>query len=162
MIIGLPTRLLNKDIDDKTFADIKIVEQILSATKEIISLDSLKGVFSPLAPDEYGYISSPQKVDKLFSFLSIEQRQKIKALFLNGQVKRIDIMRPRCIQFYLRSSPRNFFFTSSWQTLILTYNDSCVCSCQDNLSSEGEVKIEDLKNGWFKILAITKRRLPEC
>lgn len=162
MIIGIPTRLIDKTIDEKTFADIEAVQKFLSATKEKISLDSLKNVFSPLAPDEYGYISTPEEVEKLFSFLPVHQRQKIKDLFLKGQVKRIDIMRPRCIQFYIRASPRNPLFTSSWQTLVLTYNDSCVCSCQNNLTSEGEVQIEDLKNGWYKVLAITKRRLPEC
>ncbi|MDI3319269.1 hypothetical protein [Pinibacter soli] len=161
IVIGIPTRLIDKNIDEKTFNEIKIVQKILSATKDKISLDSMKGI-SPLAHDEYGYINTPQEVDKLFSFLPNDQRQKIKNLFANGQVKRIDIMRPRCIQFYIRSSPRNFFFTSSWQTLLLTYNDSCVCTCQDNLDADGEIKIEDLKEGWYKVLAITKRRLPEC
>jgi hypothetical protein len=90
VIIGIPTRLIDKGIDEKTFADIKVVQKTLSTTKDEISLDSLKGVFSPLAHDEYGYINTTQEVDNLFSFFSPDQRQSIKNLFINGEVKRID------------------------------------------------------------------------
>ena len=100
-LIGIPTRILNKNINEKTFDNIKGVQNILSATKEIISLDSLEA-FSPLAQDAYGYIISPEKVDELFSFLSVEQQQKIKSLFTNGQVKRINISyAPKMHSIYL-------------------------------------------------------------
>ena len=160
-LIGIPTCILNKNITVKTFDDIKTVQQILSATKERISLDSMEA-FSPLAHDVYGFISSPEKVDELFSFLSIEQRQKIKSLFTNGQVKRIDIMRPRCVRFTLKQSFKNYFVTSSYETLILVFNDNCTCKCEDMRIDEETVNKQDLGNGWYKVSIITKRTTPHA
>jgi hypothetical protein len=161
MIIGIPTRIVNNSINDKTFDSIKAVQQILSTTKEKISLDSIEA-FSPLAHDAYGYISSPEKVDELFSFLSVEQRQKIKHLFTNGQVKQIDIMRPRCVRFILKQSFENYFITSSYETLILVFNDSCKCNCQDMRMDEETVRNQDLGNGWYKVSIVTRRTAPHA
>jgi hypothetical protein len=161
MFIGIPTRIVNKSINDKTFDSIKGVQNILSTTKEKISLDSIEA-FSPLAHDAYGYISSPQKVDELFSFLPIDQRQRIKRLFTNRQVTQIDIMRPRCVRFILKQSFQNYFITSSYETLILVFNDSCKCNCQDMRMDEETISKQDLGNGWYKVSIVTRRTAPHA
>lgn len=162
MVVGLPTRVINTRISDETYDDIKGVQQILSSTKKEISLDSLAGVFSPLAPDEYGYIDSEEKVDKLFSFLPDDKRNEVKNVLKSGQVKNIDIMRPRCIRFTLATSFNNFFLTRSWETLDLIFNDSCVCNCQDQRMDEETISKEDLGKGWFKVSIITRRTRPHA
>ena len=162
MIVGVPSRLISKRIDDKTLKDIKTAQQILTATKKAISSDSLVGAFSPLAPDAYGYIDSEEKVDKLFPFLPEEKLKAVKKILTSGQVKNIDIMRPRCIRFRLATSFNNYFFTSSWETLDLVFNDSCVCNCQDQHIDEETISKEELGRGWFKISIITKRTRPHA
>jgi len=161
VFLGFSTHLRNTTIAQKTFADIQSVQQILTKNKDKILQDSTT-VFSPLAKnDAYGYMNA-NAIDSLFSFLTKTDREKIKSLFAKGQVIEIDIDRPKCIRFILRHSFNNYFLVNKWQTLILVYNDNCVCDCQTLVTDEETVSIDSLGNGWYKVISTIKRTPPHA
>jgi len=161
VVIGFPTSIGDTTIDKDTFTDIKSVQQILTTNKNKIPQDSTTA-FSPLAKkDVYGYINA-NAVDSLFSFLTNAEKEKIKSLFSKGQVIQIDIGRPKCIRFILKHSFNNYFLVNKWQTLILVYNDNCVCDCQTLVTDEKKVSVDSLGNGWYKVLSTTKRTPPHA
>lgn len=161
VVIGFPTSISDTTINKDTFADIKSVQQILTNNKDKIPQDSTT-VFSPLAKiDAYGYMNA-NAVDSLFSFLTNAEREKIKSLFSKGQVIQIDIDRPKCIRFILKHSFNNYFLVNKWQTLILVYNDNCVCDCQTLVTDEETVSVDSLGKGWYKVLSTIKRTPPHA
>jgi hypothetical protein len=159
--IGVPTSINDTTIDKDIFTDIKSVQQILTTNKDKIPQDSTT-VFSPLAKkDVYGYMNG-NAVDSLFSFLTNAEKEKIKSLFSKRQVIQIDIGRPRCIRFILKHSFNNYFLVNKWQTLILVYNDNCVCDCQTLVTDEETVSVDSLGNGWYKVIKTIKRTPPHA
>jgi hypothetical protein len=162
VLIGIPTRVINKEIDESTFEKIKIAQRILSSVKDSIEIKNDLKAFSPLADDAYGYIDTQEKVDKLFPSLSNEHRFTIKALFSNHWIIKIDIMRPSCIRFTLKESYKNYFLTRSYETLLLIFNDSCKCDCQNQSFDDATVTSKYLGNGWHKTSIVTNRTAPHA
>jgi hypothetical protein len=161
VVIGFPTSIDDTTINEATLADIKSVQQILTNNRDKIPQDSTT-VFSPLAKiDAYGYMNA-NAIDSLFSFLTNSDREKIKSLFSKGEVIQIDIDRPKCIRFILKYSFNNYFLVNKWQTLVLVYNDNCVCDCQTLVTDEETVSVEKLGNGWYKVLSTIKRTPPHA
>ena len=159
---GIPSRLITKNIDADRLIRIQDANKILIAAKAKIPRDTIGG-FSPMIPDDYGFIRSPEQVDRLSSFLSDEDRNRIKLLFIDGILSEICMNYDGCIRYTIKTSLSNYFINSSWETLYLVYNEQPQCHCED-WSSDGDKQPakQSLGGGWLRVDVVTERRPIHC
>lgn len=160
--IGIPSRLINKNISQENLTRIKEVNKILMTTRKFVKADSLKDIGS-LLPDAYNFVQSPEQIDKLFYFLKRNEKQKIKDLITEGIVMNISLNDPECIEYEIKTSRMNYFLNSSWETLYIIF-DHLGSSSRAEKSSDSEYERTpiDLGQHWFKITEIEIRKPIRC
>jgi len=155
-VIGIPSRLLSGNIDEQSMARIKEANGILIAAQ----LKALKATAdgSRALPLEYGHITEPDQVGRIFPFLSDSDKNKIITLFDKHDVDGIDFQEQNCISYFIKSSSHSVFINSSYEELHLIYNNHCDCNCETSLYHSDEVgKKQNAGNGWLKVYIVIPR-----
>ena len=155
-VVGTPSRLLSGNVNEQSMARIKEANRILVAAQT----RSLKATASGLRalPFEYGHITEPDQVSRIFPFLSNSDKDKIITLFDQHDVEGIDFQEQNCISYFIKSSSHSVFINSSYEELHLIYNNHCDCNCETALYHSDEVvKKQDAGNGWLKVYIVIPR-----
>ncbi|MGZ3766683.1 MAG: hypothetical protein ACXVB0_13175 [Mucilaginibacter sp.] len=154
--IGIPNPFFIREIDGDKLLRIKKAGQILVIAQLKAQHESVVGLTQFLT-FEYGRITDAGQIDNLFPFLAVKDRDIIKSLFNNGDIKEIDMHEQSCIRYTIKSSWHRLFLST--EALYLYHNNRCTdCLCE-NLGHSDREKIDkkSLGNGWFLIDIVTER-----
>jgi len=149
--------LWNTTVDEKTLAEIKSVNKILVFAQPKLKRDTFGD--AAYLPDKYGFISDAGQVDELFTVLNSSQRNQLKKFLQHYKIE-IQMNTPGCIRFVVHTSWNDDLFNSSWETMYLVFDNSCHCNCQYMPSDDGRPRIENIGNGWYKIIVTENRQFP--
>ena len=156
--IGVPGRLLSRNIDDNRLARIKKADQILVAAQWKVQHDTVVGL-TQFLPFEYGRITNVIQIKQLFPRLTESDRKIIESLFNDGDIKQIDMHEQSCITYTVKKSMNIFWINSSSEALYLVHNNSCDCHCEDfGQGSKDSSETKSVGNGWFIVDYILARK----
>jgi hypothetical protein len=160
--IGIPSRLISKNIDASSINRIKEANKVLVKAQLHTPHESERGLTQFLTYG-YGRIATSEQVDQLFSFLTNAERDKIKLLFDKKDVAEIDLHEQSCIKYTIKSSINLPLLNSSAETLYLIHNNNCDCHCENvGFGSKDTAETKALGNGWFQIALVIARTRIEC
>jgi len=152
--IGIPSRLHDTNIEDKTLADLKAITLKLTEARK--SIKNSPG--NDWLPDGYAYINTTEQVDRLLGpYLASKETQKIKELIKNRELLEIDIANENCVRLEVRISNWSSLFSDSYEKMFLIYDKTPGCTCKD-VTPDGSKRVgsEKLGNGWYKVRLVTK------
>jgi hypothetical protein len=155
--IGVPSRLLSRNINDNRLARIKKADRILIAAQWRVKHDTVVGL-TQFLPFEYGRITNRSQIQQLFPYLTENDRKIIESLFNDQDVKQIDMHEQNCITYTVKKSFNIYLINSSSEALYLVHNNHCDCHCEDfGLGSKDSSETKSLGNSWFIVDYITAR-----
>ncbi|CAM4003334.1 Lipoprotein [Flavobacterium branchiophilum] len=159
-IFGITTDFLTDKIDVDKITKCKEIVSIVERNKEFIK-DSISKDAAGNGECIRYYIKKSSDIDKLFSKINNEDKNKFSELFDSNFCEYIEISEPKnCIMFCMKTSLNNLPIIGKYKAIFIIYEDKPTCNCKDNPIGDPNYAeyVRKLSENWYQTkVGISKR-----
>jgi hypothetical protein len=159
-LVGITTDFFTDKIDEANIAKCKEVVSIIERNKDFIKDSISKDAVGNGDCIRY-FIKNSSDVNKLFSKISDEDKNKLTELVDSNFCEYIEIGEPKnCIMFRMKTSTHNLPIIGKYKAIFIIYEDMPTCNCKDNPIGDPNYAeyVKKLSENWYQTkVGISKR-----